>query len=168
MDGNQFDRITKWMSTRRTRRESMRAVVGGAIGAVAVVSGSESALAAKPVKSDYCPSDAPKLCDLTCTNTISDSNNCGGCGVSAPVARHARTEVASVRAADRLWWRLLDTCVTDPANCGSCGHTCSASECLPGSVQPAHVMTVSRMATRPISIAPAESARHAQEERLAA
>src|SRR6478735_11175008 len=70
VDGNQFDRVTKWMSTRRTRRETVRALVGGALSGAAVVAGSENALAGKPPKPpkpgppDCCPTSAPTLCGL--------------------------------------------------------------------------------------------------------
>ena len=133
MDGNQFDRVTKWMSTRRTRRETVRTLIGGALSGAAVVAGSESALAGKPDKPprppkpiapECCPASTPKLCALTCTDVYNDPGNCGGCGITC--ADGAICLNGSCSCPSGLV-ECTGVCVdktTSIANCGACGNSC--------------------------------------------
>ena len=79
MDKNRFDGFTRKLAHRENRRQALKTLLAGGLGtAAAVVVGGE----AEAAKTDCCPETAPTLCDLTCTDTINSSQNCGGCGVT--------------------------------------------------------------------------------------
>lgn len=79
MDKNRFDGLTRTLAQRENRRQALKTLFAGGLGtAAAVVVGSE----AEAAKTDCCPQAAPTLCNLTCTDTIYDEQNCGGCGVT--------------------------------------------------------------------------------------
>lgn len=90
MDQNRFDQLTRTLGAGRSRRGALKALLGGALGGAAAVLGAgttDAATAAKSPKPDCCPSASPKLCGLTCTNTITDPNHCGGCGAACPAGQ---------------------------------------------------------------------------------
>ncbi len=69
--------------------------------------------------------DTSRMCPAGCVDVSSDSNNCGGCGITCGggttcQSGHcecppARSTVCGTRCADTM---------TDPMNCGACGNVC--------------------------------------------
>src|SRR5215211_9361619 len=64
MDDSRFDRLTKRLAERRSRREVVRALVASALGGAVTVAGVESGLAKPPgPKPIVCPKGKPNLCN---------------------------------------------------------------------------------------------------------
>lgn len=75
-----------------------------------------------------------QTCGSTCTDTDTDSANCGGCGLScAPTQMCSKGVCVQGCVAPQL--SCAGTCVdtdSDLGNCGSCGHVCEASQACNG------------------------------------
>lgn len=83
MDKNRFDGFARQLAQRENRRQAIKTLLAGGVGTAAVVLGADATDAkdkVKPGKPDCCPTDRPRLCDFTCTDTSSDEANCGSCG----------------------------------------------------------------------------------------
>jgi hypothetical protein len=81
MDKNRFDGLTRQLAQRENRRQALKTLLAGGAGTAAVVlTGGAADAKDKKIKPDCCPTTAPKLCNLTCTNILDDEQNCGACG----------------------------------------------------------------------------------------
>ena len=92
MDDQRFDELARGLAASSSRRQALKALGGGAAGALLSFVGLRGALAkdndanadADQKKPDCCPKRAPKLCQRTCVDTSSDPAHCGKCGKSCP------------------------------------------------------------------------------------
>jgi hypothetical protein len=92
----------------------------------------------------YCTSDVPTCCNGTCTDTDTDPNNCGNCGVVCLQGVQSCVNGGCVCNDDTLTLCngiCVDTFVSD-TNCGDCGYvclggqTCQNGECgCPGELE---------------------------------
>jgi len=143
MDSTRFDEFTKALATRTSRRQALKTLAATTVGGIFGLSwvGHADARLCRDLGqncssnaeccSSYCPNTtyqcacAPGLtgCNGTCTNTNTDSNNCGKCG--------------NVCTSGQIC--VNGTCTntnTDSNNCGKCGNVCTSGQiCVNGTCQ---------------------------------
>jgi hypothetical protein len=124
MQDRRFDDLTRGLAASSTRRQALKALGGGAAGALLSVFGLRSA-AAKPKapdkkKPDCCPKAAPTLCGRTCVDVATDPSHCGGCGAAC---------IPGGTCSDGAC--IAPPCVTS-ADCIQPADPCQASVCTEG------------------------------------
>ena len=71
-------------------------------------------------------------CGGTCTDTMNDSTNCGGCGMTCAAGQSCAMGMCRCPGGlPACGTSCVDT-VTDPANCGMCGMACSTGQTCSG------------------------------------
>ncbi|RIK46657.1 MAG: hypothetical protein DCC58_02515 [Chloroflexi bacterium] len=84
MDDRRFDDLARGLASSSSRRQALKAIGAGVVGAAFSVVGVSSATAKEKDKDkkkpDCCPKDTPTLCGRTCVDLSDDPQHCGGCG----------------------------------------------------------------------------------------
>jgi hypothetical protein len=129
MDKNRFDGLTRQLAQRENRRQALKTLLAGGVGAAAVVLGGTGADAKgkpdkpdKPGKPECCPTSAPRLCGLTCTDTSSDASNCGACGTTCQSYQTCTDGVCTGAAPE----------CTNAQECPASSNECKEAACAAG------------------------------------
>ena len=157
VDKNRFDDLTKTLAGGASRRSALKALAGGAAGALAGLIGRPAAAAPPagkgPNKSDCCPPEAPRLCGgLTCSACCADAD-CGAgsfCSNGTCVSGACPTPTTCTNSSTISYCDEAQTCVCVQTTEGStacinpAGITCSepggapvctsSADCGPGTV----------------------------------
>jgi hypothetical protein len=79
-------------------------------------------------KESLCPKGSIK-CNNNCTNTLTDSNNCGKCGIVCPTGQSCVNGVCTcIQTGATSCNGVCKMLNNDPDNCGGCGITCASSQ----------------------------------------
>lgn len=144
MDAHEFDRWVATLTRRRTRRAGLRLLAGGLLGGL--LSRGGAAPSAAQIEVAGPPPDGLILtcadagltdCGGVCVDTLTDPDNCGGCGgvcgpgwsclnavclVEAPPIGVSLVDCAGQGVTD--CGGFCTDLSTDSANCGACGASC--------------------------------------------
>lgn len=79
-----------------------------------------------------CPNPNQLNCSGTCVNYLTDTSNCGGCGIQCDTLHGQFCDSGTCRSICPLGQvqcgaDCVDT-TTDPLNCGGCGHVCGTNQ----------------------------------------
>ena len=77
------------------------------------------------IQSPVCPSDR-RACGASCTDVMTDSSNCGGCGISCSSTQVCQQGHCTVRCAagETICFDGCHDLLFDADNCGTCGNAC--------------------------------------------
>jgi hypothetical protein len=80
-----------------------------------------------------CPKSSDAICDRSCTNTQSDSKNCGTCGNKCAANEICRGGKCGCGPLSEHCDGVCTNVQSDPKNCGTCGNKCVTCQmCLAG------------------------------------
>jgi hypothetical protein len=77
------------------------------------------------LQSPVCPSDR-RACGTSCTDVMTDSSNCGGCGISCSSSQVCQQGHCTVlcAAGETICFDGCHDLLFDADNCGTCGNVC--------------------------------------------
>jgi hypothetical protein len=149
MDPELFDTLTRGLATGTSRRQALKTIIislGGIIGLGAVGtafgasrchrngtgcdtssqccsgycdSGGKCTCPPAPACSDSCPCSSGSCCNGTCTNTLTDRNNCGSCGHTCASGQHCQNG------------RCVSTCSNGIKDGQETDTDCGGPDCFP-------------------------------------
>jgi hypothetical protein len=94
------------------------------------------------------------MCAGQCVNTLTDTANCGGCGLGCGITGTACKFGSCVCTSPQIVCNNQCVDVTkDVANCGFCGHTCQGNPCSAGLCQASNIAQITQPTQRISSIA---------------
>lgn len=128
MAQHRFDDLTRVLASRNSRRRVLRGLVAGAAAALGAT------LPGRDATAQGCP-PGTEMCGGTCSDVLSDPQNCGACGNVCSIIDGITYEdnacvdgvCTTVCGADTCGDECIDL-ATSPRHCGACGNACAAGE----------------------------------------